>query len=760
MKKVIVLSVLLFSVLTACNQKEQETARVWLEPDERTSVTLTLPESLPFAEVKSSLLDGYVPAFYAGEKLTVIAGGTTSRLEPLSVEGKTAVFRGVVPESSRYTVIYPAGRFSDEAAVTGRSFSEQHQSSNGSTDHVASYICLKDISSLGHLRAEKICADRLGGTAMGTTLLQVQVDVPSGVEHVDKIVLTGSDAVFYASNSATDKTRQLSLTLGDGTVDAQGRVTAWFEMASLPVKLTGSTRIEVALYAGEGEPYRHSVTPVAQTLEPMCVNRLAVGSEGWSGGSLTQDGTKEHPWLIARLSDLKTMENKLKEGNMTWFKLVADLDMSSESSWVAICHDENNKGIGFDGGGHTIRNFRCNNTGQHCALFGYLVGQVHDLKFENPVVNIDNKGGYAAVLAARLENKSACTSTLIENIEVSGASVTFAHQDYRGYAGGIIGVVSVGGNIRNCRFDGIVTNSSPYEANISYVGGIAGWAWSGNVTFSGCRVSGAVTYSGAKNGFAGGIVGQLYKTGTVVENCSVEASVSGHDCTGGIAGSSAAVSSAGGIVIRNCSATGDVSTSTGGWTGGIIGSLGTGGTVENCYASGHVSGKYMALGGIVGAASNKTSTAVSTSYSNSVINCIAWNASVKTSYPYDYKPDTNNAHLSSGAVVGFGGDKNTYADCLRRPDMDYAICTRPASWLESLPLFDQDNASASSVLSQSGKTADGRTVDGSALTNTFHPYHGKAAGSSRTPSDLARTLSWNTSIWDLNTDIPQLISSF
>ena len=749
MKKLILLSISVLCLTLSC-KKEAETGRTYAEVDTRTSVTLSLPEALPFVEVKSAMSD-YIPTFSSGEALSIIASGKVNRLARTGLQGQTAVFTGTVPEASRYTVVYPAS-LGDGSSVINRSFANQIQSGNASYAHIPYYMMLKDISSLGHLWAENTCAQRLGGSLFSTTILKLVIHVPSGVNYVSRLVLSASDAVFYETNSESSKIKELQLQM-DAWSDSENCIVAYFEMASLPVRFSGSTKLSLALYDEGGKPYTRSITPLSQTLEAGTMSCIGVGSEGWSGGSTQQDGSKENPYLIAKLSDLKSMENKLTEGKLTYFKMTADIDMSSETSWVAICPEENNKGISFDGDGHTISNLNCVNTHQHCGFFGFFVGEAKNIKFVNPVIAVDNKGAHLGVLAARIESKSACSSTFIDNIEVTGGRVSYTHQDYRGYVGGMFGTLSAPGVVRNCRFEGTVTNTTAYNdaEKPSFTGGIAGYVWTGNIQIAGCTVRGSVSSTKAIAGFTGGIVAILNKNGAVVENCLCEASVVGHDRTGGIVGGTTALTS-GSTVVRNCCCTGDVSTPTGGWTGGIAGSLGDRATVENCFASGSVSGKYMALGGIAGAASNKTNTGASTTYNITVRNCIAWNSSVKSLYPYEYKPDSNSAHISSGAVVGFGGDENVYADCWRTPNMAYAICTTPASWLNSLVLFDQENASASSPLSQKGGS-----VDGSALTATFHPYHGKAASSSQSASDIARNLSWNTTIWDLSGSEPVLI---
>lgn len=160
--------------------------------------------------------------------------------------------------------------------------------------------------------------------------------------------------------------------------------------------------------------------------------------------------------------------------------------------------------------------------------------------------------------------------------------------------------------------------------------GLFGWAKGiiQNVLVSNANIS--VTYP---NAAVGTIVG---RNDGIVQNCAMlGGSVRGNVYVGGIVGCNISMSMSMGTV-QNCYATGSV-TGTGESAGGIVG--GNGGTVRNCYATGSVTGTGNNAGGVAGIANGKTE------------NCVALGVVVS---------DATNVNR----VVGAGGSeglKNNYA---------------------------------------------------------------------------------------------------
>lgn len=138
---------------------------------------------------------------------------------------------------------------------------------------------------------------------------------------------------------------------------------------------------------------------------------------------------------------------------------------------------------------------------------------------------------------------------------------------------------------------GTVKNVVLTEINITsgtFVGGVAGWSFGGNI--ENCSVSGSVSGSDV-----GGVVG--YQQGGSITGCSSSATVKGTQRAGGVAGAT----NGGTTPLTACYATGNVTVENDGtsnaWAGGIVGMNGTG-TLIACYAAGNVSGNI--VGGAVG----------------------------------------------------------------------------------------------------------------------------------------------------------------
>ena len=151
---------------------------------------------------------------------------------------------------------------------------------------------------------------------------------------------------------------------------------------------------------------------------------------------------------------------------------------------------------------------------------------------------------------------------------------------------------------------GTVKNVVLTEINITsgtFVGGVAGWSFGGNI--ENCSVSGSVSGSDV-----GGVVG--YQQGGSITGCSSSATVKGTQRAGGVAGTTNS-----GATLTACYATGDVTVENDGtsnaWAGGVVGSNAYS-TVIACYAAGNVSGTgsgTIRVGGVTGENFDGTLTA-------------------------------------------------------------------------------------------------------------------------------------------------------
>ena len=163
---------------------------------------------------------------------------------------------------------------------------------------------------------------------------------------------------------------------------------------------------------------------------------------------------------------------------------------------------------------------------------------------------------------------------------------TTSSYSYQGLFGYIKGTTS---NFAEIHDVGIIdSNIQGY----SFIGGIAGWAYS-STSITNCYNTGSV--SGSAGG-VGGIAGDT--SSSTITNCYNTGSVSGDRYVGGIAGS------ASDSTITNCYNTGSV-TGSYNLVGGIVGYASS--TITNCYNTGSVTGSNY-VGGIAGHAYSSTIT--------------------------------------------------------------------------------------------------------------------------------------------------------
>ena len=227
----------------------------------------------------------------------------------------------------------------------------------------------------------------------------------------------------------------------------------------------------------------------------------------------------------------------------------------------------------------------------------------------------DGQGNYTVTSAEGLKNiaklvneewKLGINITLTADIDLKGIDWTpIGKDDNNSYTGTfdgngktITGLTVTGSDRYTGLFGfikGTVKNVVLTEINITsgtFVGGVAGWSFGGNI--ENCSVSGSVSGSDV-----GGVVG--YQQGGSITGCSSSATVKGTQRAGGVAGATNS-----GATLTACYATGDVTVENDGpnnaCAGGVVGSNAYS-TVIACYAAGNVSGTgsgTIHVGGVVG----------------------------------------------------------------------------------------------------------------------------------------------------------------
>ena len=437
-------------------------------------------------------------------------------------------------------------------------------------------------------------------------------------------------------------------------------------------------------------------------------------------------GTEADPYQIRTAEHLVQMRDKAVLGGETWFKMVADIDMTGIENYVPANWDQNFlRKIHFDGCGHTISNFFCQKTDdiRYPSIFGVLYGSCRNLKVDNATIISTSGcgviGGYVGTTGL---------PAVMENVTVTNSSVTNSGDR----AGGICGTAKEA-TFRNVSFQGTVTSTYASDAKTSCFAGQT----ESSVTFENCHVYADFT---SKGQYIGGLIGYLYENATVtMTGCSYTGDIDAQ--AGYVGGVIGAVK--GKLTLSTTYSAGTV-TSVGNYVGGLIGAaMNDGNTIANCFSTARVSAFGQQAGGLVGTTTNKlvmsdcfaagdvysaTSGAAGivgrVQKSSSITNCIAWNKNVASSR------SANNVY-ASGAILGCAQEAGTYKGCYRRYDMVYVD--------DFLTLVDHEDCVNACPPLPSYATATHQQA-----------YHGKAAAPDATIASLAKSLGWDESVWDFS----------
>ena len=343
---------------------------------------------------------------------------------------------------------------------------------------------------------------------------------------------------------------------------------------------------------------------LAASLVPVSV--FADGTEVWDGSVAESfaggKGTKDDPYQIATGSQLAYFAERVNAGEYgekyadTYFELTSDIDLGGKE-WDPIGDTVSALILGgkdylvfagnFDGKGYTIKNLTIGTeaspySGDVCGLFGATSGTIEDV--------------------------------VLENVSINYIGEKYSSAYYFRMAGALVGYSM--GDIVNCTVTGLdmKAGSDGSYVTLNSIGGLVG-IQDGDTTVSHSRVSGKIEET-TKKGNVGGFVGTLVK-GSSAKYCGADVSV---EVTGN--GRGIAVGGFVGIgngvttdetLIENCYATGNITGAE--YAGGFVGNI-SGLNISNCYAKGDVSNSFVG-------ASFMGTDAASNNYYGTVKNCYA-----------------------------------------------------------------------------------------------------------------------------------------
>lgn len=768
------------------------------------TITASLPDEL-VTKVKFEAGESVIkPSWEQTDVIRIISdNGKSETYSIKEINGKTATFEGNELEGASFTAIYP-GNYETAEALGNRSYTSQVQMGNGSMAHLqlnAMAAGLSDISNISFADA----GAKLNGA------VKLYVKLPEYVTRPKEVSLSAASDVFFTDNAGSAKSSSLGLSLENVDVSVDHIFTAYLMSSWTEATIEAGTKLTLTVKA-EGVSIKKPFTvEKSVNLAGGHLNIIQLNAENWNT-VLEGAGTESDPYRLSSTRDLLAMKPALVKGQMTYFKLMNDIDMSSIKNWDPLNPDEPyDLGIVFDGGGHSLKNLTSKEK-HYSSFFGVLYGKCYNVKFvDAEIVSASNSG--AGIIGGYIGTGG--KPAIVSGVEASGTITC----NGKGQSVGGLGGNAREATIENCTVNVTVSNPMGDGVNRTATGGVVGKTMGSAVKIKNCVVRGIVEITkGVNNTYTGGIVGWQVDAGSEITGCEVYATVkSAGERVGGIVGHYQ------GGTLSGCKFYGEVNAATL-FAGGIAGITSSESTIENCLSSGKIVCKNN-VGGIVGMNENTLTIRCCASSSTIEINvngvdgvggvlglakngttvivedCIfSGNMNVPTgqrvggivgdlgtgsSVRRCYVSGNITGWTGVGGIVGRAGGlvwnangngyDNTIESCI--------------AWFDNITATrgDENGGSSGIIVGYTGtkntlkncwrkstatltakycselydqEDADATTplvINAVPPKYTYiYPYHGKAAEASATASSLAQSLGWSTDIWDFSGSEPKL----
>lgn len=770
----------------------------------RITITASLPDEL-VTKVKFEAGASVIkPSWEQTDVIRIIS--ETGKSETYSIKeinGKTATFEGNELEGTSFTAIYP-GNYETAEALGNRSYTGQVQKGNGSTAHLqlnAMAAGLSDISNISFADA----GAKLNGA------VKLYVKLPEYVTSPKEVSLSAASDLFFTDNAGSAKSSSLGLSLENVDISVDHIFTAYLMSSWTEATIEAGTELTLTV-KDEGVSIKKSFTvEKSVNLVGGQLNTIQLNAENWNT-ALEGAGTESDPYRLSSTRDLLAMKPALVKGQMTYFKMMNDIDMSSIENWDPLNPDDPyDLGIVFDGGGHSLKNLKSKEK-HYSSFFGVLYGKCYNVKFvDAEIVSASNSG--AGIIGGYIGTGG--KPAIVSGVEASGI-VTNAG---KGQSVGGLGGNARETTIENCTVNVTVSNPMGDGSNRTATGGVVGKTMGSAVKIKNCVVRGIVEITkGVNNTYTGGIVGWQVDAGSEITGCEVYATVkSAGERVGGIVGHYQ------GGTLSGCKFYGEVNAASR-LAGGIAGITSSASIIENCLSSGKIVCKNN-VGGIVGMNENTLTVRCCASSSTIEINvngvdgvggvlglasngktvivedCIfSGNMNVSTgqrvggivgdlgtgsSVRRCYVSGNITGWTGVGGIVGRAGGlvwnangngyDNTIESCI--------------AWFDNITATrgDENGGSSGIIVGYTGtkntlkncwrkstatltakycselydqEDADATTplvINAVPSMYTYiYPYHGKAAETTATASSLAQSFGWSTDVWDLSGSEPKL----
>lgn len=768
------------------------------------TITASLPDEL-VTKVKFEAGASVIkPSWEQTDVIRIIS--ETGKSETYSIKeinGKTATFEGNELEGTSFTAIYP-GNYETAEALGNRSYTGQVQKGNGSTAHLqlnAMAAGLSDISNISFADA----GAKLNG------VVKLYVKLPEYVTSPKEVNLSAASDLFFTDNAGSAKSSSLGLSLENVDISVDHIFTAYLMSSWTEAVIEAGTKLTLTVKA-EGVSIKKSFTvEKSVNLAGGQLNIIQLNAENWNT-ALEGAGTESDPYRLSSTRDLLAMKPALVKGQMTYFKMMNDIDMSSIENWDPLNPDDPyDLGIVFDGGGHSLKNLKSKEK-HYSSFFGVLYGKCYNVKFvDAEIVSASNSG--AGIIGGYIGTGG--KPAIVSGVEASGI-VTNAG---KGQSVGGLGGNARETTIENCTVNVTVSNPMGDGVNRTATGGVVGKTMGSAVKIKNCVVRGIVEITkGVNNTYTGGIVGWQVDAGSEITGCEVYATVkSAGERVGGIVGHyqggtlsgckfygevNAASRLAGGIagitssasIIENCLSSGKIVCKNN--VGGIVGMNENTLTIRCCESSStieiNVNG-VDGVGGVLGLASNGKTVIVEDCIFSGNMNVptgqrvggIVGDLGTGSSVRRCYVSGNITGWTGVGGIVGRAGGlvwnangngyDNTIESCI--------------AWFDNITATrgDENGGSSGIIVGYTGtkntlkncwrkptatltakycsEVYDQEDADATtplvinavpSMYTYIYPYHGKAAETTASASSLAQSLGWSTDVWDLSGSEPKL----
>ena len=727
-KLVLVFAAVAAMLLAASCNKEQNAPVDNSEPQAQESELVTIQVTIP--EELSKVALGYTGSaleltWSAGDKIRVADHSNPSTnyqdFTLASGEGtKSATFTGTEISATSYDISI----ISVAPVPTGVGLLAQTQSVDGNTEHLGYGAVLSGVNTYEDITFSSTWATSKGGTLAQSGALHLKATLPAGVvEKVNSVTMSADQAIFGGGigTMVVNLTSQAD-TGSDNVLDVYATIPA----SGVTVPSGTSLLFKFGTNdAGHSVYTRYFKTASVLNLAGGQLNLISLTcTNTGSYAGKDDDGTAEHPYLIADGYQLAAINSYASTSATTFIKLVDNIDMTGithtpinekvDGYAISVNFDGNNKTISklgkslfyvFKG---TISNLTLDgcNVGSKRGIFAeYCQGTGHTITkvdITNGALNTTSNNSGAMIGRINSGSSGKTTVTIID-CEVSGTTVSGA-----GNTGGFLGSIeaktvvtdcstsaavtgsgaSVGGFVGSCT-EAILTRCSATgavvknSANGNFVGGFAGSME--KCTLDGCFATGTVTTTAVTSEHVGGFIGNLKPaTGALasIQNCYATGNVNGSGrWTGGFIGYIyRAADNCGDVEISKCHATGNVTVGANkNYVAGFIARsymyTGSHLTIEKCYATGNVSAAGSGASAFFGEIGEMTTCTISDCYATGnvsganqqragLVAIVNGNANTSATISRCYASGTIDGTFRLGGLIGnLNNSKATVRDC-------------------------------------------------------------------------------------------------